>query len=173
MTTEKILGGPVGYQHGCLSVAFMALVPLLLLELMAVCRPAPSQVEEDHDNDPSSSAIPTKTKSVTRWWWELQHKGLGDLLLLLIFVTIWLGTSMEGTCPYLIGYVGIEFVIALLLCVILLGIRNPKRRRYPQNTEQEQEDPKEARQRAYRAARTPCIECRPPKWHIEQREHHG
>jgi hypothetical protein len=151
----------------------MALVPFLLLELMAVCRPAPSQVEEDHDNDPSSSAIPTKTKSVTRWWWELQHKGLGDLLLLLIFVTIWLGTSMEGTCPYLIGYVGIEFVIALLLCVILLGIRNPKRRRYPQNTEQEQEDPKEARQRAYRAARTPCIECRPPKWHIEQREHHG
>jgi hypothetical protein len=114
-----VLGDPVGstsYQHGCLGAAVMALV--LLQGLVAVCRPAPSQVEEDHDNDPSSSAIPTKTQSGARWWWELQHKGLGYLLLLLIFVTIWLGTSMEGTTwqlAYLFGCMGSLVLIAAFL----------------------------------------------------------
>ena len=82
--------GSTSYQHGCLGVAVFTFV--LLQPLLAICRPAK-----------------TEGSNRRRWWWELRHKGLGYLLLLLIFVTILLGAKMEGTSwqlAYVFGAVG-------------------------------------------------------------------
>mmetsp|Transcript_15415 Transcript_15415/g.22699 ORF Transcript_15415/g.22699 Transcript_15415/m.22699 type:complete len:208 (-) Transcript_15415:613-1236(-) len=106
--------GSTSYQHGCLGVLTFVLV--LLQPLIAWKRPPPTipvvhaDEDEDTDADPSHS-IGARNK---RWWWEFVHKCIGYFALFLAFVTIWLGTKMEGPkwqLTYVLGVIGSLFLI--------------------------------------------------------------
>lgn len=86
------------YQHGVLGATVFTIA--LLQPIMAYFRPAKVVIDGD-DGDGETATMTSFTTTRTRW--ELLHKFVGYLLLLLIFVTIMLGAKMEGT-SWIAGY---------------------------------------------------------------------